>query len=115
MNWDIYGAKLVEARQKPNIMLTAACHILRPAYLHSRNTATQSSAAADTVTVNQSPPFYDERMRLFPRLLFNSDSAAASMQEQCGSCAVAVQFRDSKGRSLSGQPAVMKRAACLPA
>src|SRR5205085_10079195 len=39
-------------------MQTAACHIFRPAYLHSRNTATPSSAATDIVTVNQSPPFH---------------------------------------------------------
>jgi hypothetical protein len=57
MNWDMYGAKLVEARQKPNTMHTAACHILRPAYLHSRNTAMPSSAAADIV--NQTPLFRD--------------------------------------------------------
>jgi hypothetical protein len=85
VNWEMYGAKLVDVRQNPRIAHTAACHIFRPAYLHSRNTATPSTSAADIVTVNQSPPFRDEPCRLgswFP-----------------------------VGRSL----VFVKRAACLPA
>lgn len=47
----MYGAKLVEARQKPKIVHTVACHIFSPAYLQSRNTATASSSARDAVAV----------------------------------------------------------------
>ena len=35
----------------------AACQKRRPAYRHSRNTATLSAETTDRVTVNQSPPF----------------------------------------------------------
>ena len=48
MNWDISCARLVEAKVEPrNTTQTAACHILRPAYLHSRITAAPSSTATD--------------------------------------------------------------------
>ena len=39
-------------------MLTAACHILRPAYLHKTITVTPSTSDTEIVTVKQSPPFY---------------------------------------------------------
>jgi hypothetical protein len=74
-------------------MQTAECHILRPAYLHSRNTAAPSSAAAGTV--NQSPPFRNMRLLDVPVPPIESGircgSNAGTMQFQCNSSAVPVQ------------------------
>lgn len=55
----MYGAMVVEARQKPKIVHTMACHIFSPACLQSRNTATDSSSPRDAVavTVRMITPF----------------------------------------------------------
>jgi hypothetical protein len=63
----MYGAKLVEARQKPNTVHTAACSIFSPECLQSRNTATASSRARDAVTVTVK---VDHPLSVFVRLFF---------------------------------------------
>ena len=52
----IYGAKLVEAREKPRITHTAECHIRSPEYLQSKITITLSMSDTEMLTVNLITP-----------------------------------------------------------
>ena len=74
-------------------MQISACHIRSPAYLHSRNTATASSSAADSVTSNQSPPSMTCGRRMPATFPLHPETAVITMQLRCMFSAEAVQLR----------------------